>query len=90
MSVAADSIRSLNLSDKTCGNAAFSICGGYTYVSDPLNELLSAYIGTFVGIGDTYCRREWINHDPVSGVYGWSWFGLVAVPGAVFDAAYYR
>src|SRR3982751_1008496 len=52
--------------------------GGYTYVSDPLNELLSAYIGTFVGIGDTVLQA-------VSGsimilylvVYGWSWFGLL-------------
>lgn len=49
----------------------------YRYVSDPLNELLSNYSGTFVGIGDTVLQS-------VTGlimilylcVYGWTWIGL--------------
>lgn len=52
--------------------------GGYSYVSDPLNELFDAYIGVFTGIGDSILQG-------VSGfimimyllVYGWSWFGLI-------------
>lgn len=56
----------------------FLFAGGYSYVSDPLNELLTAFTGTFVGIGDTVLQS-------VTGlimilyllVYGWSWVGLV-------------
>jgi hypothetical protein len=56
----------------------FLFAGGYSYVSDPLNELLAAFTGTFVGIGDTVLQS-------VTGlimilylaVYGWSWIGML-------------
>jgi hypothetical protein len=52
--------------------------GGYSYISDPLNELLSTYTGTLVVIGDAILQS-------VTGaimilylcVYGWTWVGLV-------------